>query len=169
MHCTEIMDSVRFIFPPCREAAVWHCGGSGEGWCDGLCEEHAFDMHCMPLCESGTAGLRPALTPSYADPFKLVIRGFGRCVSTPQLLVLPVPVALAVVTVAQTIAFRKGDLKVVHVVSITTMTTGLNESHSVILDEMKLLRTVPWTGKNVRELSTCASLHVSLKYACAMA
>ncbi|KAK7199286.1 amidohydrolase [Novymonas esmeraldas] len=50
----------------------------------------------------------------------------------------------------QTIVARKIDPKFAPVISIPTMTTGPNESHNVIPDEVKLLGTVRSQDKNVR-------------------
>ncbi|KAK7199584.1 amidohydrolase [Novymonas esmeraldas] len=50
----------------------------------------------------------------------------------------------------QTIVARKIGPKFAPVISIPTMTTGPNESHNVIPDEVKLLGTVRSQDKNVR-------------------
>ncbi|KPA83160.1 putative Aminoacylase putativen-acyl-l-amino acid amidohydrolase [Leptomonas pyrrhocoris] len=150
-HHADIKGSVRFIFQHAEELLP---GGAKELVAAGVMEgvKSIFGMHCAPNYEAGTVGLMPGIITSYPDFFKLVIRGRGGHASTPQLLVDPVPIAAEVVTAIQTIVARKVDPKVAPVVSVTTMTTGPNESHNVIPDEVKLMGTVRSQDKGVREL-----------------
>ncbi|KAL7696706.1 Aminoacylase [Lotmaria passim] len=149
-HHADIKGSVRFIF---QHAEEFLPGGAKELVAAGVMEgvKCIFGMHCSPAYEAGTVGLMPGIITSYPDFFQLMIHGRGGHASTPQLLVDPVPIAAEVVTAVQTIVARKMDPKLAPVVSITTMTTGPNESHNVIPDQVKLMGTVRSQDKNVRE------------------
>ncbi|AYU80941.1 amidohydrolase, putative [Leishmania donovani] len=149
-HQADIKGSVRFIFQHAEELLP---GGAKDLVAAGVMEgvKSIFGMHCSPRYEAGTVGLMPGINTSYTDFFKLIIRGRGGHASTPQLLVDPVPITAEIVMAIQTITARKIDPRVVPVVSITTMTTGPNESHNVIPNEVKLMGTVRSRDKAVRE------------------
>ncbi|KAK7194255.1 amidohydrolase [Novymonas esmeraldas] len=149
-HAGEIRGGVRFIFQHAEELLP---GGARELVAAGVMEgvKSIFGMHVAPQYGTGTVGLMPGVITSYPDFFKLVVRGRGGHASTPQLAVDPVTVAAEIVMAVQTIVARKIDPKFAPVVSITTMTTGPNESHNVIPDEVRLLGTVRSQQKAVRE------------------
>ncbi|GET90743.1 aminoacylase, putative [Leishmania tarentolae] len=149
-HQTDIKGSVRFIFQHAEEVLP---GGAKDLVAAGVMEgvKSIFGMHCSPRYEAGTVGLMPGIITGYTDFFKLIICGRGGHASTPHLVVDPVPIAAEIVMAIQTITARKIDPRVVPVVSITTITTGPNESHNVIPNDVKLMGTVRSQDKAVRE------------------
>lgn len=148
-HVQEIKGTVRFIFQHAEEKLP---GGARElcglGVMDGV--KRIFGIHVGPLLPPGTVAIREGVMTSCSDSFTIRVRGRGGHASMPQLLVDPVPIAAEVVTAIQTIVSRRIDPKLAPVVSITTMTTGPNESHNVIPDEVKLLGTIRSQDLTVR-------------------
>ena len=149
-HVAEVRGTVRFIFQHAEEVPP---GGAVELVKAGVMEgvKCIFGMHSVPGIPAGYAAVKNGPLTSMSDSFSIWVRGRGGHASTPQLLVDPVPIAAEVVTAIQTIVARKLDPKVAPVVSIPTMTTGPNESHNVIPDEVKLLGTVRSFVREVRE------------------
>ncbi|KAL7698862.1 Aminoacylase [Lotmaria passim] len=149
-HVAEVRGTVRFIFQHAEEVPP---GGAVELVKAGVMEgvKCIFGMHSVPGIPAGYAAVKNGPLTSMSDSFSIWVRGRGGHASTPQLLVDPVPIAAEVVTAIQTIVARKLDPKVAPVVSIPTMTTGPNESHNVIPDEVKLLGTVRSQDVNVRK------------------
>ncbi|KPA75701.1 putative Aminoacylase putativen-acyl-l-amino acid amidohydrolase [Leptomonas pyrrhocoris] len=149
-HAAEISGTVRFVFQHAEELPP---GGAVElvklGVLEGV--KCIFGLHVSPHLPTGRVGTMGGTIMAGGDNFALRIRGRGGHASTPQLLVDPVPIAAEVVTALQTVVSRRFDPKVVPVLSITTMTTGPNESHNVIPDEVKLLGTVRSFAREVRE------------------
>ena len=148
-HVAEVRGTVRFIFQHAEELPP---GGAVELVKAGVMEgvKCIFGMHCTPELPVGQFSTKNGALSSNTDLFTIWVRGRGGHASTPQLLVDPVPIAAEVVTAVQTIVARKMDPKLAPVVSITTMTTGPNESHNVIPDEVKLLGTVRSQDMDVR-------------------
>ncbi|KPA75705.1 putative Aminoacylase putativen-acyl-l-amino acid amidohydrolase [Leptomonas pyrrhocoris] len=148
-HAAEISGTVRLMFQHAEEKPP---GGASElvklDVMEGV--KYVFGMHCTPELPVGQVATKNGALSSNADQFSIWVRGRGGHASTPQLLVDPVPIAAEVVTALQTIVARKVDPKVAPVVSIPTMTTGPNESHNVIPDEVKLLGTVRSQDMDVR-------------------
>jgi amidohydrolase len=156
-HAAEIKGTVRFIFQHAEEVPP---GGAVQlvklGVMEGV--KCIFGMHSVPNIPAGYSAVKSGPLTSMSDSFSIWVRGRGGHASTPQLVVDPVPIAAEVVTALQTIVARKVDPKVAPVVSVTTMTTGPNESHNVIPDEVKLLGTVRSQDVDVR-----AKVHDSIE------
>ncbi|KPA75704.1 putative Aminoacylase putativen-acyl-l-amino acid amidohydrolase [Leptomonas pyrrhocoris] len=149
-HAAEISGTVRFVFQHAEELPP---GGAVElvklGVMEGV--KYILGMHMAPNLPAGCVSVKSGPFTSMTDSFTIWVRGRGGHASTPQLLVDPVPIAAEVVTALQTIVARKVDPKVAPVVSIPTMTTGPNESHNVIPDEVKLMGTVRSQDVGVRK------------------
>ncbi|KAK7199284.1 amidohydrolase [Novymonas esmeraldas] len=149
-HVGGIRGTVRFIFQHAEEVPP---GGAAElvklGVLKGV--KCIFGMHVTPSLPTGCVSTMAGTIMAGGDNFTIVIRGRGGHASTPQLAVDPVTIASEVVMALQTITSRKIDPKKAPVLSITTMTTGPNESHNVIPDEVKLMGTVRSFARDVRE------------------
>lgn len=148
-HAAELQGSVRFLF---QHAEEFPPGGAVELVQDGvLADVHrVFGIHVMPQISCGVLSTMPGTVMAGGDNFSIIIHGRGGHASMPHVLVDPVPVAAEVVMALQTIVSRRINPQVAPVISITTMTTGPNESHNVIPDSVKLLGTARSFAPEVR-------------------
>lgn len=148
-HVKHIKGTVRFIFQHAEEK---HPGGASV-----LCEKgvmkdvsKVFGIHVVPQIPVGVVALKSGILSSCSDSWTLVIKGKGGHASGPHELIDPVPIAAEVVMALQTIVSRKLDPKKAPVISVSTMTTGPNESHNVIPDTVKLMGTTRSQDKDTR-------------------
>lgn len=147
---SNIKGSVRFIFQHAEEKLP---GGAKElckmGVMDGVAR--ILGIHVFPMLPPGTVMTREGPMTSCTDSFTITVNGRGGHASMPQALVDPVPIAAELVLALQTIVARRVDPKLAPVLSITTMTTGPNESHNVIPDSVKLMGTIRSQDQTVRD------------------
>lgn len=149
-HVQHLKGSVRFVFQHAEELLP---GGASELVARGVMQgvHSIFGIHVVPQIPTGVVAVKPGILSSCTDSFTLLIQGHGGHASNPHLLVDPIPIAAEVVMAVQTIVSRKIDPKLIPVISIPTMTTGPNETHNVIPDEVKLMGTIRCQDKGVRE------------------
>lgn len=140
-HVDKIRGTVRFIFQHAEEK---HPGGAVV-----LCEHgimkgvaKVFGIHVVPQLPCGVMAVKPGTLSSCSDSWTVIVKGKGGHASLPHELIDPVPIAGEIVMALQTIVSRKMDSMKASVISISTLTTGPNESHNVIPDSVKLLGTM---------------------------
>lgn len=149
-HVAELKGTVRFVFQ--------HAEEKNPGGAQQLCTLGAMDgvksivgMHVFPMFPVGTVALKEGIMTSCSDNFTLTVKGRGGHASMPHLLVDPIPIAAQVVLAVQTIVSRKIDAKLAPVLSICTMTTGVNETSNVVPDTVKLMGTIRSQDFGVRD------------------
>lgn len=145
----EIKGTVRFMFQHAEENPP---GGARDLVAHGVMDnvKYVYGQHVFPAYKTGEIALKNGVLTSCSDSFTIVVKGRGGHASTPHLLIDPVPIAAELVMAIQTIVSRKVDSQHAPVISIPTMTTGPNESHNVIPDEVKLLGTIRSFDRSIR-------------------
>ncbi|KAG5509881.1 hypothetical protein JKF63_07526 [Porcisia hertigi] len=149
-HASKIKGTVRFIFQHAEETPP---GGAIDLVKAGVLDsvKCIFGMHLCESVPTGYVSTMPGTIMAGSDNFSLHVRGRGGHASMPHLLVDPVPIAAEIVVALQSVVSRKINPVIAPVLSITTMTTGPNESHNVIPNEVKLLGTIRSFAREVRE------------------
>lgn len=149
-HAAELKGTVRFIFQHAEEKPP---GGAVDLVAAGVLEgvKCIYGQHLTTDAPTGSVITRPGVLMASADNFIVRVHGHGGHASAPHMLVDPVPIAAEVVLALQTVVSRNIDPKLAPVLTITTMTTGPNESHNVVPDEVKLMGTIRTFDKGVRD------------------
>ncbi|CAD2219207.1 amidohydrolase [Angomonas deanei] len=151
-HYQILKGTVRFVFQHAEER---HPGGAVV-----LCEkgvmkgvQSIFGIHVVPQLPVGLVAVKDGILSATSDSCTIHIIGKGGHASQPHLSKDPVPVAAEVLLALQTIVSRKVDPKLVPVITIPTITTGPNESHNVIPDQVKLMGTIRTLDYGVRDFA----------------
>lgn len=151
-HVDKIRGTVRFIFQHAEEK---HPGGAATLCELGIMKDVAkvFGIHVVPQLPCGMMAVKAGTLSSCSDSWTVIVKGKGGHASTPQLLIDPVPIAAEIVMGLQTIVSRKMDSNKASIISVTTLTTGPNESHNVIPDTVKLMGTCRSHFNDSREIA----------------